>query len=154
MNRKGFTLIELIVVIAIIAILVGLVLMRILNSASDARDARRKSELGQVSQAIQMFKINGGDLVSTNDDYYAVAEYSECGYGLAPPCGEPRYPFDATPDGKYPRDFLQGGQYPLDPKRDTPYIINVAANGENYILRAYDDYEPTGQYGHCIDVEF
>lgn len=55
MNKKGFSLIELLVAIAIIATIIGLALPNYLGARSRARDARRKGELSELKTALQLY---------------------------------------------------------------------------------------------------
>jgi len=54
MNKKGFTLIELMVVVAIIALLTGIVTVNLTKSRSKSRDAKRVSDLGQLQLALEL----------------------------------------------------------------------------------------------------
>ncbi len=52
-NRKGFTLVELLVVVSIIAILSTIGLVVFTDSQKNARDARRKADIDAVAKAIE-----------------------------------------------------------------------------------------------------
>ena len=52
-NKKGFTLVELIVVIAIMAILAAVLVPTVVNKINDAKDSAAKSDLSTVANAIQ-----------------------------------------------------------------------------------------------------
>lgn len=56
-NKKGFTLIELIVVIAIIGILVTIVIVAInpVERIQDAQDSKRRADLNQIRAAMQLY---------------------------------------------------------------------------------------------------
>ena len=58
MNRKGFTLIELILVIAILGILAISALPRFLNLAQDAERASRDGVVGAVRSGIALYRAN------------------------------------------------------------------------------------------------
>lgn len=55
MNRKGFTLIEMLIVVAIIAILAGSVLVGLGPVQKQGRDSRRISDLRQVQNALELY---------------------------------------------------------------------------------------------------
>ena len=52
-NKKGFTLVELIVVIAIMAILAAVLVPTITNKINDAKESAAKSDMSAVANAIQ-----------------------------------------------------------------------------------------------------
>lgn len=59
-QRRGFTLIELIVVMAIVALLVSIAAPRYLQSLDRARETSLRSSLGVVRQAIDQFAADRG----------------------------------------------------------------------------------------------
>ena len=58
MNRRGFTLIELIAVIVILAVLAGVALPRYFDYAGDARESATMGSLGGVRAGIANFRAN------------------------------------------------------------------------------------------------
>ena len=58
MNRKGFTLIELIMVIVILGILAAIAVPRYVDLTSKAKDAARDGALGAIRSAIAMEYAN------------------------------------------------------------------------------------------------
>lgn len=59
-NKKGFTLIELMVVIAIIGILVGIIIVSLNKSTDQAKDAKVRSAMGQLRSVAQIYYNNNG----------------------------------------------------------------------------------------------
>jgi len=60
MNRKGFTLIEILVVFSIVGILAGLTLAASMSSRKVARDGKRKADLEQIRSALEMYRADKG----------------------------------------------------------------------------------------------
>src|SRR5580698_9414163 len=55
MERKGFTLIEILIVVAIIAILASIVLVGLGPTQQSGRDARRLSDLHEAQNALELY---------------------------------------------------------------------------------------------------
>lgn len=72
MNKKGFTLIEMLVVIAIIAILVAIVIPVVGNSTAKAQAATDAANLRSAQAALQIAVLNGD---AGEDDNGTVEEY-------------------------------------------------------------------------------
>ena len=60
-NRKGFTLVELVVVIAILGILAGLAIPRFIGATETARGARVIADLRTVESALSMYYAKNGN---------------------------------------------------------------------------------------------
>ncbi len=58
MNRKGFTLVELLVVMAVIALLSGLSIFVVDGARRSARDARRRSDLEAIRSALELYRAD------------------------------------------------------------------------------------------------
>ena len=54
----GFTLIELMVVIVIIGVLAALIVPNVLDRADDARVAAAKTDIGNLMQALKLYKLD------------------------------------------------------------------------------------------------
>ena len=64
-NRRGFTLIELIVVLIVIGLLAGLVAPQILGRVSDARITTAKAQVELLGVALENYRLDNGIYPST-----------------------------------------------------------------------------------------
>ncbi|TSC87425.1 MAG: putative General secretion pathway protein GspG [Microgenomates group bacterium Gr01-1014_7] len=92
-NKRGFTLVELLVVVSIIAVLSAIGLAIFGNTQKAARDARRRDDINSIAQAME---INYGKTTGGQYDPLAAAMFSS---GTVP-----RDPIStsATPDSACP----------------------------------------------------
>jgi type IV pilus assembly protein PilA len=133
-QRKGFTLIEILIVVAIIAILASVVLVGLGPTQQAGRDARRISDLSEVQNGLELY-------------------YNKCGY----------YPGDveAAACGTYsanntwalmtaslvgsgigvtsvPNDPSSGQNYQYGSNDGTSYVIEAKLeNGNNSVFTSY-----------------
>lgn len=68
-NKKAFTLIEMLVVIAIIGVLASIVAISIGTANSKSRDARRKSDLDSVNKALNAYSVDNFNKYPICDSY-------------------------------------------------------------------------------------
>jgi prepilin-type N-terminal cleavage/methylation domain-containing protein len=80
-NRKGFTLIELIIVIAIIAILAAAIFVALdpARRLQEARNARRSSDITNVLDAIIKYQVDNEGTHYTTVDALTAGQYSVIG---------------------------------------------------------------------------
>lgn len=74
-NKKGFTLIELVVVVAILGVLSMLVVPNVINRIDEARNAVLNANIKVINNAIRMYYFEKGDYppVSGNSENEKVA---------------------------------------------------------------------------------
>ena len=117
MNKKGFTLIEMLVVIAIIAVLVSIIIPVVGNSTTKARAATDAANLRSAKASLTIAVMNG-DLKTGDTDYPA-------GYGTAPTAkseGASAFAFTVESNGDVKVNFGEG--------KDIDYFAYIAENGK------------------------
>lgn len=113
-EKKGFTLIEILIVIAIISGFVVILFPNFMEFRIKSRDARRKSDLKQIQKALELYKMD------INPPVYPDA-LPACGASLLSPDGSKDYmqktPCDpqspSTGQYKYTRDPADSLKYTL-----------------------------------------
>ncbi|MEK7137972.1 MAG: prepilin-type N-terminal cleavage/methylation domain-containing protein [Patescibacteria group bacterium] len=116
LDRKGFTLIEILVVVAIIGILAGVVLVGLRGTGPQARDSRRAADLRQVQNGLELY-------YNKNSKYPEVTTWTALRGELV----------GATAN-------LGISNLPEDPVNDTAtskiYSYAASTGGTSYVLRA------------------
>lgn len=123
-QRKGFTLIEILIVVAIIAILASVVLVGLGPTQQAGRDARRISDLSEVQNGLELY-------------------YNECGYypgsaEASTPCGSFAQistwaALTASLEGTTAIDI---SNVPNDPTAGHNYQYGTNNTGSTYVLEA------------------
>ena len=134
-NRKGFTLIELMVVITILGILAVLILPRITGQTDEARQTATRVQIKNIEQALHLFELDNGFYPSTEQ-------------GLAALVQKPTI-------GRIPIKFREGGYMTKIPKDPwgTPYAyISPGAHGDFDLISYGSDKEKGGE-GKNADIE-
>lgn len=115
LNKRGFTLVELVVVVAIIAILSAVVITNINSSRSKARDAKRISDIAQIQLALEQY-------------FNRCGVYPAAGGTYANPSS------NSCPTGISFTSFIS--VIPKDPKTGLDYGYGVKSDNLDYILKA------------------
>ena len=87
MNKKGFTLIEMLAVIAIIAVLVAIIVPAVGSSTTKAKAATNAANLRSAAASITIEYVNG-DLTETTTGEGDDAVTTLSGYTATPPAAE------------------------------------------------------------------
>jgi prepilin-type N-terminal cleavage/methylation domain-containing protein len=126
MERKGFTLIEILIVVAIIAILASIVLVGLGPTQQSGRDARRLSDLHEIQNGLELY-------------------YNACGYypgtATVAPCLAYK-PITVTPAISQLAIILTSfsslgvNSIPDDPTSGQHYTYSAVPGGTSYILSA------------------
>lgn len=73
-DQSGFTLIELMVVIVILGILAGMIVPKIMDRPEEARRTKAEIDIGAISQALKLYKLDNGKYPSTDQGLLALVE--------------------------------------------------------------------------------
>lgn len=132
--KSGFTLIELLVVISIIGVLSTIAMISLSGARAKARDARRLSDMEQIRNALELYKLDhgeypeenssGGDWEISHEDGGAFIEALKAGGYF--PNGTPLDPVNSN--GKYFYYYVYPAGYSGCP----------AASGDYYVLGIAD----------------
>jgi len=82
MEKKGFTLIEILVVITIIAVLTAIAVISYSSTQKNARDARRKGDMRTIQNAFEQYYSDNVSKYPTTE--LEVASYLPGGYPIDP----------------------------------------------------------------------
>jgi general secretion pathway protein G len=99
-DRRGFTLIELMVVIVILGILAGLIVPRIMGEPEKAKQLKARMQLESISTALKLYKLDNGAYPTTEQGLQALVE---------PPAS------GNTPKNWRKGGYLEKGKVPKDP---------------------------------------
>lgn len=131
--RKAFSLIELLIVIAILGLLVGLIGPALIDQFGKAKRDLTCTQMGGISQTLDMFKLDNGVYPSTDEGLEALISNPDAD----------KYPnYSSTP-------YFQKGKMPKDSwKRKFEYIS--AGNDFDLISLGADGKE--GGEGESADI--
>lgn len=135
-DKKGFTLLEIIVVVFILSILAAVVAPKIIGRTDDARIAEAKVQIKNFETALKLFKIDNGFYPDTQQGLQALIE-------------KPTF-------GRIPHKYREGGyleqkRIPLDPWGN-PYIyVSPGVHGDFDIISYGADGKEGGE-GKNADI--
>lgn len=135
-NKKGFTLIEIMVVMVILGILAGLIVPRIIGRPDEARRMKAKIQIQSLETALQLYKLDTGDYPSTEQGLPALVE--------PPSTGELA---KAWREGGY----LEKGKVPMDPWGNDYIYLSPGTHGD-YDIVSYGADGISGGEGKNEDI--
>lgn len=114
---RGYTLLEVVLVVLVLGLLTAIAGPRLLGRTDEARRARTRAELGEITQALAQYRMDGGRYPTTEQGLAALVERPS----TAP---EPRH---WRPQGYLPK-------LPID-AWGTPYVY-ASIDGTRFTLRS------------------
>ena len=136
-NRKGFTLLEIIVVVFILSILVALVAPRIIGRTDDARITDAKLQIKNLEMALKLFKLDNGYYPDTQQGLEALIEKPTVG----------RIPLKYRDGG-----YLEQKKIPPDPWGN-PYIYLCPGLHGDFDIISYGADGKEGGEGKDADIK-
>ena len=135
-DRRGFTLIEIMVVMVILGILAGLIIPRIMGRPEEARRTKARIQIESIETALKLYKLDNGSYPTTEQGLQALVEPPSVGT-LA----------SAWREGGY----LEKGRVPKDPW-DNEYIYLCPGIHGDFDLVSYGADGETGGEGKDMDI--
>jgi len=114
---EGFSFIEVMIVVVILAILATLLIPRVMGRTEDAKRAAAKAQIANIESALQLYKLDNGNVPSTEQGLKALVERPSS--GPAAPNWKaggylPKVPADPWGNPyKYAIPSPQGGEYEI-----------------------------------------
>lgn len=131
-SRRGFTFLEIIVVVAILGILAAIVVPNMMGGVDDAKLTQTRVNIGQLKQALEMYKIDNNRYPTTEQGLKAL---------VTKPTTDP------TPNkwkqylSEIPRDAWGNDFTYISPDTKAPYLVRSA--GPDGKLDTEDDIRST-----------
>ena len=135
-DRRGFTLIEIMVVMVILGILGGLIIPRIMGRPEEARRTKARIQIESIETALKLYKLDNGLYPTTEQGLQALVEPPSVGK-LA----------NAWREGGY----LEKGRVPKDPW-DNEYVYLCPGIHGDLDLVSYGSDGETGGEGKDMDI--
>ncbi len=129
-DTSGFTLIELMVVMVILGILASMIVPRIMDRPEEARRTKAAVDIGALSQALQLYKLDNGKYPTTDQGLQALV--------------------DPPSVGRLAKKWRKGGyldktKVPMDPWDYDFIYISPGLHGDFDLMSYGPDGEPGGE---------
>lgn len=76
---EGFSFIEVMIVVVILAILATLLIPRVMGRTEDAKRAAAKAQISNIESALQLYKLDNGNIPTTEQGLKALVERPSLG---------------------------------------------------------------------------
>lgn len=134
-DKRGFTLIEIMVVVVILGILAAIVVPRLLSRPDEAKVVKATVDMKSIEEALGLFKLDNGFYPTTDQGLKALVEKPTTG----------RIPSKYSVDG-----YLK--KTPLDPWGSNYVYLSPGVHSHNFDLISYGaDGQPGGE-GFDADI--
>ena len=137
-NKRGFTLIEIMVVVIILGLLAGIVLPKILGREEEAKVSAAKVQIKAFESALDGYKLDNGFYPTTDQGLSALIKKPEVG----------RIP-DKWKEGGY----LKPARIPKDPWGKDYLYFSPGNEGREYEIVSYGPDGEQGGEGKNADIE-
>jgi len=134
-NKRGFTLIEIMVVVVILGILAGIVVPKLLDRPEEARRTKAAVQIKSLEEALGLFKLDNGFYPTTEQGLQALVSKPE--------------------SGRVPAKYRAGGyikKVPKDPWENDYLYLSPGAHGDFDLISYGPDGESGGE-GDDADIE-
>ena len=74
MNKRGFTLIEVLVVVAILGILAAIIVPKLMDRPDEARRVAAKADIAALVQALKLYRLDNGFYPTTDQGLLALVQ--------------------------------------------------------------------------------
>jgi general secretion pathway protein G len=135
-DRRGFTLIEIMVVMVILGILAGLIIPRIMGRPEEARRTKARIQIESIETALKLYRLDSGSYPTTEQGLQALVESPAVG----------KLPI-AWREGGY----LEKGKVPKDPWGNEYVYLCPGIHGD-FDLISYGADGETGGEGKDQDI--
>ncbi len=135
-NRKGFTLIEIMVVIVILALLAALVGPKLMGRTDDAKITDARVQIKNIETALKLYKLDTGNYPSTEQGLTALVTKPTVG---------------VIPNGYKEGGYLESKKVPKDPWGNDYLYISPGEHGD-YDLFSYGSDGAKGGEGKNVDI--
>jgi general secretion pathway protein G len=127
-DRRGFTLIEIMVVVVILGLLAALVVPKLIGRTGEAKRQMAEINIKGIEQALDLFKLDNGFYPSTDQGLQALVSIPEA--------------------GRIPKNYRKDGyikSVPKDPWNNDYVYVSPGAHGDYDITSYGADGVPGGE---------
>lgn len=137
-DKRGFTLIELMVVVVILGILAGLIIPKIMGRPEEAKRLKARMQIEQLEQALKLYYLDNGEYPTTEQGLNALVEK---------PATEP------APKRWKEGGYLEKKKIPADPWGNPFVYVSPGVHSKDFDLVSYGADGEEGGEGKYADTE-